>query len=152
MQEPRISAPLRRVAVLSSLVLGVLIAGGANAQPCGDLDEVPEQVYAGYLELLGDLFYLPRVTCEKIVKTVVASCHRTVSSSASCVGAQIRGVAKAGRMACAAQDAGQEECVDELAELLANAAATTAARAREEHEECDDTVASQLLAVCFGPG
>jgi hypothetical protein len=152
MQPSRISALLRHVAVLSSLVLGLLAAGGASAQPCGDLDEVPEEVHAGYLELLGEFFPLPLATCEKLVKTVVAGCHRTVSSSASCVVAQIRGVAKAGRTACAAQGAGQEECVDDLDAFLSSVQAATAARAREEHAECDEVVAPQMLSLCFGPG
>lgn len=148
----RISTSLHRIAVLSSFVLGVLAAGGASAQPCGDLDEVPEEVYAGYLELLEEFFPLPIATCEKLVKTVVAGCHRTVSSSASCVVAQVRGVGKAGRTACATQGAGQEECVDELDAFLSNVLATTAARARDEHAECDEVVAPQMLSLCFGPG
>jgi hypothetical protein len=152
MQTSRISTPIRHVAVLSSLVLGLLAAGGASAQPCGDLDAVPEEVYAGYVELLGDFFPLPRATCDKIAKTVVASCHRAVSSSASCVGALIRGVGKAGRTACAAQDAGQAECLDPLEQLLGNAQANTAQETRGAHDECDSWVGSQLIGLCFGPG
>jgi hypothetical protein len=135
-----------------SLFFAALVAGSANAQACGDLDEVPQEVYAGYVELLADLFPLPSGVCDKLSRGTVASCHRAVSTNTSCIGALIRGVAKAGRTACGAQAAGQEECIDQLEQFLTNAQSSVDSRAREAHEECDAETGPQLWSICFGPG
>jgi hypothetical protein len=141
----------RGIAVAALLMVFVLLGGGqAQAQACGEIEDVPSEFLDDYIETLGGLFPLSAAECEKITKSAVSSCHKAVSASASCAENQVSGVRKGSKTACKAQGDEEDQCNTDVGGLLDLVQGLLDVEADGAHAECDGSFAGVLEDTCQG--
>ena len=140
---------LHRLFVASMLAVAALALLGkaAHAQPCGVIDEQPEEVFTLTANELALLFPLPEAECAKITKGAVSACRKAVSDTRSCLDRQLKSFAKSAKIACSVQG-DQEACDQGFEEEVAAAAASFAEDAALADAGCLDEFAEQIASVC----
>jgi hypothetical protein len=113
-------------------------AGEARAQACTIPDEVPPALYEEvFLDTLGQGFPMPEAACERLTKTAVATCHKTVSAAARCWKGVAKGLGKGGKTTCPEQGVAEQACFDAVAGELAGLESGVAESEAGGHALCD---------------
>jgi hypothetical protein len=144
---------LHRLFVASMLAVAALALLGkaAHAQPCGVIDEQPEEVLTLTANELALLFPLPEAECAKLTKGAVSACRKAVSDTLACLDRQLKSFAKSAKIACSVQGDMQEACDQNFEEEVAGAAASFAEDAALADAGCLDEFAEQISSVCLVP-
>ena len=131
------------------LVAFALTAGEARAQEaCAVPGDVPADVYDQYLDLLGEGFPMDAAPCERLTKTVVSSCHKSVTASTRCWGGLLKSLRKAAKTTCAEQGDEEEACLVGTGNNLAGGEAAVESSSEDGHGLCD-AGGEEFLFACL---
>lgn len=134
-------------AVLVAAAMGIA-AGEADAQACGDLTGVPEDVYTLYVDQLDELPLLGPDACAKLTQGGVAACHKAVASAVRCYQSLYRSTFKAQKIACGATPE-PAQCSADYKSALDGVLDLIDGIAEPVHAECDGIFASELYFACL---
>lgn len=136
-------------ALLVAAAMGIG-ASEARAQSCAIPDDVPAEVYDAYIDLLGPGFPMSFSACDKLVKNVVSTCHKSVAAAARCWGGLAKGLAKGAKTTCPEQGGDEGPCFEGTGAQILNLRSNVEASESDGHAECD-AGAPQLRGWCqFG--
>lgn len=150
---PYVLDRLHRLFVTAMLALAALALLGkaAHAQPCGVIDEQPEEVLTLIAGELEELFPLGEAECAKLTKGAISACQRAVSDTAACLDRQIKSFGKSAKIACGAQGDGEDACNESFEAELAGATESFAEDAANADAICEDEFAEAFSSVCLVP-
>jgi len=84
-----------------ALFAGLALAPApAQAQICGEFDEIAEDLLDAYFDELGDFFTLSEKTCDAMTGTFSKACNTAVKDAVKCFQRQIGELPKAAKPAC----------------------------------------------------
>jgi hypothetical protein len=140
------------LAVLGALAGLALAPASAQAQVCGDLEEIADDLLDEYFDELGDFFTLSEKTCDSMTSTFFKACTTAVKDSVKCFKTQFKSLPKAAKPACKENFEDPSDCEQSFKndeQLLNNIIAQEAEFA---NDDCEDA-ADDFWDVCrFGFG
>ena len=140
--------------VLAAALLAAALWLGAEpaaAQPCGPIDDQPEELLLLIADQLGPLFPLGEAECDKFTKGAVSACQKAVADTASCIGRQLKSFAKSAKIACTSQGNGQDACEESFEAELAGAAESIAEDVTGASAICEEDFAAAVEGLCLNP-
>jgi hypothetical protein len=143
----------RKTSLAATLLTAALWLGAepAAAQPCGPVDDQPEELLLLIADELGPLFPLGDAECAKFTKGAVSACKKAVADTASCIGRQLKSFSKSAKLACTSQGGGQDACEASFEAELAGAEASIAEDVDGANAICEDEFADAIASLCLLP-
>jgi len=144
----------RGTTVLAAALLAAALWLGAEpvaAQPCGPIEDQPEELLSLIAGELGPLFPLGEAECAKLTKGAVSACKKAVADTASCIGRQLKSFSKSAKIACTSQGDGQAACEESFEAELAGAAASIAEDVAGAEALCEEEFAATIESICLLP-
>ena len=139
----------QRVFAALGALLGLALAPApAQAQVCGDFDEIANGIVEYYYDWLGDFFPLDGNTCDSIASTFYKACNAAVKDTGKCVDRQFDALAKAAKPACKAEAVDPSSCAEDYKAGAESQKQVASQDAQFAYEDCFDE-ASDLFDDCF---
>ena len=140
---------LAALGVLAGLALA---PAPAQAQICGDFEDLAEDLLDAYFEEFEDFFTLSANTCDSMKSTFAKACDTAVKDAVKCAQNQIKALPKAGKPACKENFENPSDCDQNFkneAELANN---IVSLEANDAKQDCE-IAADDFWDVCrFGIG
>jgi hypothetical protein len=134
--------------VLSALLL-LLGAGRAEAQPCVQPDEVPEEIFELYALVLGGLIPLDAPACVKLRKGAVSTCHKAVSAAVQCFKSPLSSGTKGRKIGCGDLDGDPYDlCVAVWEDFAAGLELDLEEDGESGHALCEGDFAAGIFSLC----
>lgn len=140
----------RSLAVLGAVAGLAFAPAPAQAQVCGDFEEVAEDLLDEYFDELGGFFTLSETTCDSMTSTFFKACTTAVKDATKCFQTQFKSLPKAAKPACKENFEDPSDCEQSFKnneQMLNNLIAEEASFA---NDDCEDA-ADEFWDVCrFG--
>lgn len=138
------------IVVLAGLALA---PGPAQAQICGEFEEIADDLLDVYFDELGDFFTLSENTCDAMTKEFAKACDTAVKDAQKCAERQLDSVPKVAKPACKEAAQNPSDCDKEFKDDAKDAKQLVGAGADFAFGECEDA-ADEFFETCrfgFGP-
>jgi hypothetical protein len=141
---------LAAMGVLTSLALA---PAPAQAQICGELDDIADDLLDAYIDVLEEVFSFPlfdEKTCDSMAKAFLKQCDTAVKDAVKCSDRQLDGIPKVAKPACKLASKNPSQCDDDFKELADAEKQAVDDLAPSAHEDCEDA-ADELFDICRNP-
>jgi hypothetical protein len=132
-----------RVWKQSLMAIGVLAGvalspAPAQAQICGDLDDIAEDLLEFYVSEFADFFTLSEPTCDAMTKEFAKACSTAVKDAVKCAERQFDAIPKAAKPACKEASKNPSDCNDSFKDEAENEKELVKDEANFANDECED--------------
>lgn len=140
-------------AALAMLAGLALAPAPAQAQVCGDLDEIAEELLDAYYDAFGEflLFGWSEKTCDSMTNTFFKACNTAVKDAVKCAQRQIGEIPKAAKPLCKEASKVPSECEGSYKDDAEDASDSVSDEAQGAYDDCE-LAADDFWDICrFGP-
>lgn len=123
----------------------------AQAQVCGDLDDIAEDLLVAYFDELADFFTLSEKSCDAMTSTFFKACNTAVKDAVKCLQRQIGEIPKAAKPGCREAAKNPSSCESVFKDQAKLESGFVEDEAQFAYGDCE-SAADEFWDVCrFGP-